>query len=152
MQISDTQVISPTIVNETRFQYIRDTSNQTPLSTAPTLLVQGAFTGGGSSSGTVVSNQDHYELQNYTSIAHGHHFIKFGGRLRDTLYSSNQNSGFNGAYNFSSLNAYQITQVGLQAGSDSAADSGDGWRRKPVLPHYRTAAFGRLHARRGAVR
>ena len=116
VQISDTQVISPTIVNETRFQYIRDTSNQTPLSTAPTLLVQGAFTGGGSSSGTVVSNQDHYELQNYTSIAHGHHFIKFGGRLRDTLYSSNQNSGFNGSYNFSSLNAYQITEAGLQAG------------------------------------
>jgi Carboxypeptidase regulatory-like domain len=116
VQISDTQVISPTIVNETRFQYIRDTSNQIPLSTEPTLVVQGAFTGGGSSAGTVTSNQDHYELQNYTSIAHGHHFIKFGGRLRDTLYSSNQNSGFNGAYNFSSLNAYQITQVGLQEG------------------------------------
>src|SRR5271167_529630 len=116
VQISDTQVISPTIVNETRFQFIRDTSNQIPLSTAPTLFVQGAFTGGGSSAGTVVSNQDHYELQNYTSIAHGHHLIKFGGRLRDTLYGSNQDSGFNGAYNFSSLNAYQITQVGFQEG------------------------------------
>ena len=116
VQISDTQVISPTIVNETRFQYIRDTSNQSPLSTDPTLIVQGAFTAGGSSSGTVISNQDHYELQNYTSIAKGHHLIKFGGRLRDTLYSSNQNSGFNGSYNFSSLNAYQITEVGLQEG------------------------------------
>jgi Carboxypeptidase regulatory-like domain len=116
VQISDTQIISPTIVNETRFQYLRQTSNQFPLSTDPTLFVQGAFTGGGSPSGTVVSNQDHYELQNYTSIAHGHHFIKFGGRLRDTLYSSNQDSGFNGSYNFSSLNAYQITEVGLQEG------------------------------------
>ncbi len=116
VQISDTQIISPTIINETRFQYLRQSSNQTPLSTDPTLVVQGAFTGGGSPSGTVVSNQDHYELQNYTSIAHGHHFIKFGGRLRDTLYSSNQDSGFNGTYNFSSLNAYQITQVGLQEG------------------------------------
>ncbi len=116
VQISDTQIISPTIINETRFQYLRQSSNQLPLSTDPTLVVQGAFTGGGSPSGTVVSNQDHYELQNYTSIAHGHHFIKFGGRLRDTLYSSNQDSGFNGTYNFSSLNAYQITQVGLQEG------------------------------------
>jgi hypothetical protein len=116
VQISDTQIISPTIVNETRFQYLRQTSNQFPLSTDPTLVVQGAFTGGGSPSGTVISNQDHYELQNYTSIAHGNHFIKFGGRLRDTLYSSNQISGFNGTYNFSSLNAYQITQVGLQEG------------------------------------
>ena len=79
VQISDTQVISPNIVNETRFQYIRNSSTEVPLSTDPTLVVQGAFTGGGSSSGTVVSNQDHYELQNYTSIAHGRHLIKFGG-------------------------------------------------------------------------
>ena len=121
VQISDTQVISPTMVNETRFQYIRDSDNQFPLSTAPELIVQGAFTGGGSSQGTVVSNQDHYELQNYTSIAHGKHFIKFGGRLRGTLYSSTQDSGFNGSYNFSSLTAYQITEVGLQEGLSGTA-------------------------------
>src|SRR5271157_5180809 len=121
VQISDTQVISPTIVNETRFQYIRDSSNQTPLSTLPTLFVQGAFTGGGSSSGTVTSNQDHYELQNYTSIAHGHHFIKFGGRLRDTQYSSSQNSGFNGSYNFSSLSAYQMAEEQLMMGAKTAS-------------------------------
>jgi len=115
VQITDTQVISPTIVNETRFQFIRDSDNQLPLSTQPTLVVQGAFTDGGSSSGTVYNNQDHYELQNFTSIAHGKHFIKFGGRLRGTLFSSNEDSGFNGAYNFSSLTAYQITVAGLEA-------------------------------------
>ncbi len=113
VQITDTQVISPTMVNETRFQYIRDSDTQSPLSTDPTLVVQGAFTSGGSSQGTVVSNQDHYELQNFTSIAHGKHFIKFGGRLRGTQFSSEQNSGFNGAYNFSSIDAYQITIDGL---------------------------------------
>ncbi len=116
VQITDTQIVSPTIVNETRFQYIRDSDTLSPLSTDPTLLVQGAFTGGGSSQGTVFNNQDHYELQNLTSIAHGKHFFKFGGRVRGTLFSSTQNSGFNGGYNFSSLNAYQITEVGLQQG------------------------------------
>ncbi len=116
VQISDTQVLSPTMVNETRFQYIRDSSNQIPFSDQPTLNVLGAFNGGGSPEGTVVSKQDHYELQNYTSIAHGKHFIKFGGRLRGTLYSSNENANFNGQFTFPSLNAYQITQVGLQEG------------------------------------
>ncbi len=116
VQISDTQVLSPTMVNETRFQYIRNSGNQIPFSDQPTLNVLGAFNGGGSPEGTVVSNQDHYELQNYTSIAHGRHFIKFGGRLRGTLYSSNENANFNGQFTFSSLNAYQITQVGLQEG------------------------------------
>ncbi len=116
VQITDTQIISPTIVNETRFQFIRDSDNQTPLSLDPTLVVQGAFTSGGSSQGTSVNDQDHYELQNFTSIAHGKHFIKFGGRLRGTVFSSTENSGFNGAYNFSSLNAYQITVNGLEQG------------------------------------
>jgi hypothetical protein len=116
VQISDTQIINPNIVNETRFQYIRDSDNELPLSTDPTLVVQGAFTGGGSSQGYSIGNQDHYELQNYTSITHGKHFIKFGGRLRGTVYSSEQNSGFNGGYNFSSLNAYQITETGIAEG------------------------------------
>ncbi len=116
VQVSDTQIINPNIVNETRFQYIHDSDNQLPISTDPTLVVQGAFTGGGSSQGYVTGNQDHYELQNYTSITHGKHFIKFGGRLRGTVYSSNQDSGFNGGYNFSSLNAYQITEAGIAEG------------------------------------
>ncbi len=116
VQISDTQVLSPTMVNETRFQYIHDSSNQIPVSDQPALNVLGAFNGGGSPQGTVVSNQDHYELQNYTSIAHGRHFIKVGGRLRGTLYSSDENSNFNGQFTFPSLNAYQITQIGLQQG------------------------------------
>ncbi len=116
VQITDTQIISPTIVNETRFQYIRDSDTQLPLSTAPTLVVQDTFTDGGSSAGTSISNQDHYELQNFTSIVRGKHFFKFGGRLRGTLYSSQQDSGFNGSYNFSSLNAYQITENGIAAG------------------------------------
>ena len=120
VQITDTQILSPTMVNETRFQYIRDSDDQLPLSFAPALTVQGAFTGGGSSAGTVTTNQDHYELQNFTSIAHRKHFIKFGGRLRGTVFSSDQNSGFNGAYNFSSLNAYQITETGLQQGLSPA--------------------------------
>ncbi len=116
VQITDTQIISPTMINETRFQFIRESDTQNPLNTDPTLVVQGAFTDGGSSQGVTASKQDHYELQNFTSIAHGKHFFKFGGRVRGTLYSSTVNSGFNGSYNFSSLNAYQITVAGLQSG------------------------------------
>ncbi len=119
VQISDTQIISPTIVNETRFQYLRDSDNQNPLSFEPTVIVQGAFTGGGSSQGISIGNQDHYELQNYTSISHGAHFIKFGGRLRGTLYSSTQNAGFNGSYNFSSLSQYQDVEDGVPGATPS---------------------------------
>src|SRR5208283_5241084 len=52
-------------------------------------------------------NADHYELQNYTSIAHGKHFMKFGGRLRATRDANSSNGNFNGTYTFTSLSAYQ---------------------------------------------
>src|ERR1700678_225573 len=71
VQITDTQVLSPKAINETHFQYLRDNSSQTPSSTAPSVSVLGAFTGGGSSSGSETDLQDHYELQNYTSISQG---------------------------------------------------------------------------------
>ncbi len=96
LQISDTQVLSPSVVNETRFQYIRDRNNQTAQNLLPTISVQGAFTDGGNSMGNVTDNADHYELQNYTSIVHGKHFMKFGGRLRATRDANFANSNFNG--------------------------------------------------------
>ena len=52
MQLSDTQVLSDQVINETRFEYIRDRDNQNPLYNTPTITVQGAFTGGGNNEGT----------------------------------------------------------------------------------------------------
>lgn len=62
LQITDSQVLSSTIINETRFAFARSASRLTPQSTDPTIVVLGAFTGGGNSSGTDVDRQDHYEL------------------------------------------------------------------------------------------
>ncbi|MGA8492815.1 MAG: carboxypeptidase regulatory-like domain-containing protein [Terriglobales bacterium] len=108
VQISDTQVVSDNIVNETRFQYLRDDSTQTVPNFSPTISVLGAFTGGGNQLGNSSDTQNHYELQNYTSIVHGNHLIKFGGRLRATTDSSVSNQNFNGAFTFSTLGDYEI--------------------------------------------
>jgi hypothetical protein len=104
-QIGDTQVIGSKIINETRFQYIREDSSQNPLDTNPSVNVIGNFNGGGSGQGTQNDQQNHYELQNYTSLVHGNHIIKFGGRFRATQDSNFATSGFNGTFTFSSLNA-----------------------------------------------
>ncbi len=87
IQLSDTQLVRSNIVNETRFEYERDRSTQTPLSTAPTLSVQGIFTAGGSSNGTSSTSSTHIELQNYTSIQLAKNFLRLGGRLRTTSES-----------------------------------------------------------------
>jgi hypothetical protein len=103
LQISDTQIIGTKVVNETRFQYLREINNQYPLNTQPTLNVLGAFGGGGNSQGEILDHQDHYELQNYTSLIHDNHTIKFGVRLRGIRNANSSTSGFNGTFTFSSL-------------------------------------------------
>ncbi len=107
VQISDTQVINTNIVNETRFQYLHDSNSQTVQSFQPTVSVLGAFTDGGNQIGNGSDVQNHYEVQNYTSIVHGNHLIKFGGRLRAVTDSNVSLTNFNGAFTFSTLAAYQ---------------------------------------------
>ena len=115
-QISDTQVLSNNVVNETRFQYNRDTTSQTALNFSPTVSVLGAFTGGGNEQGKSLDDENRYELQNYTSVVRGNHLIKFGMRFRATTDSNTSNANFNGVFTFPSLSAYQTTQMGIQNG------------------------------------
>ena len=123
LQLSDTQIISDHVVNETRFQYIRDRDNQAAQSNDPTITVQGAFTGGGSNMGVVRDNQDRYELQNSTIVSKGAHSINFGTRVRFTRDASYSISGFNGQYIYSSLSAYKVnapSEYDVTTGTGSA--------------------------------
>jgi len=123
LQLSDTQILGANVVNETRFQYVRDRDSQIAQSSDSTVTVQGAFTGGGNSMGAVHDSQDHYELQNYTMASKGAHALNFGGRLRFMRDSSYSTSGFNGQYTYSSLTAYQAhtpSQYSVTAGNVSA--------------------------------
>ena len=72
----------------------------------------GYFTGGGD--GQISSDyQNHYELQNYTSVIHGSHTLKFGGRLRMLREQNTSNAGYNGSFTFSSLTEYQAAECAL---------------------------------------
>jgi hypothetical protein len=116
LQISDTQIVNSKIINETRFRFVRETNGRTPLSTAPTISVQDAFTDGGNGGGMSSDTLDRYEFQNYTSMSHGKHFLKFGARLRANRDSNESSSNFNGRFNFTGIQAYQITVQGLAQG------------------------------------
>lgn len=118
VQISDTQIVSPRVINETRFEYQRDHSTSNALNSAPTLSVQGAFTAGGSSNGKQNSTQDHIEVQNYTSIALSKNFIRLGGRLRYNNNSVYSTSGANGTFIYNNLLDPCVT-----SNSDSAAQA-----------------------------
>jgi hypothetical protein len=114
-QASNSQIISSKIVNDTRFQYVRSRTNQTPQSSDPTLIVQGASNGGGSNSGASHDNHDSYELQNYIAIQAGKHYLSPGVRLRINRDANVSRAGYNGEYTFSNLNAYQAAAQALKA-------------------------------------
>ena len=113
IQVTETAVLGVRAVNETRFQHMRQRTNQTSDNSQPTISVLAAFTGGGNSMGLSTTNHDHYEVHNMTSVTIGKHFVKFGGRVRDlSLWDSSQQN-YNGIFTFTSLEAYRVTLQGL---------------------------------------
>ena len=148
VQVIDTQTLGTKAVNETRFQYLRENNSQTPLSTKVGIDVSGTFVGGGSGQGVQTGHEDHYELQNYTSLSQGKHFLKFGIRLRDVNEVNTSSAGFNGIYSFSSALNYLSntpTQLTLDTSPTGVAptvsvnlvDTGlyvqDDWKVRPTL-------------------
>ena len=101
IQISDTQLISSKVINETRFEYEHDVSNSTTPGTSPSISVSGGF--GVSSGSQNNSTSDHYEFQNYTSIQLIKNFVRLGGRLRTSSESNYSNGGSFGSFSYNYL-------------------------------------------------
>lgn len=106
LQASDSIVMSKNFVDNIRFRYRRIRNNQSAQYTIPSLSVSGAFTSGGSSSGSVRDNQDDYEVQDYFTGSKGRHALNFGGRLRAYRDANYSNAGTNGSYTFTSTAEY----------------------------------------------
>ena len=119
LQVSDSLILSENLVDDLRFQYRRIRNQQLPLSTLPTVSVQGAFTNGGSNSGAVEDHQDDYELQDYFTGSKGAHALNFGARLRAYRDANYTSGGSNSAYVFNTTadylagtpNQYSVTLI-----------------------------------------
>ena len=156
IQISDTQILSPHAINETRFEWERGATDQNALFSTPTINVLGQFTQGGNPIGISSVITNHYELQNYTSINKGNHFLRLGGRLRVTGNSSTSTQNFNGTFTFgatkdpvtqqtitplANFNNGQPTQFTVLTGNplteDTFVDGGlyaeDDWKIRPNM-------------------
>jgi len=115
VQISDTQVLSSRTVNQTRFQFLREDDLQNPASTLPAVNVLGAFTGGGNFQQNSLDRENHYELQNLTTMSLGKNQVIFGGRWRDYDVTNSTTQGYNGTYTFGSMADYQQAEMALAA-------------------------------------
>jgi hypothetical protein len=134
VQISDTQIVNTHTINETRFQYVRAFSQNSPVNPTVNVNVAGAFNGNGSGGLNYSDLQNRYELQNIIYMNYGKHAWKFGGRLRITDDVNSSTSNFIGSFLFGArllpgclptvvnsceitpIQAYQITEQGLSNG------------------------------------
>lgn len=153
VQLTDTQVLSTHLINETRFQYLRDEQTNSPNSPGVAAInVPGEFNTGGNPTGITSDTTSYYELQSYTSWSAGKHSVKFGGRLRASQDNNLAYTNFNGTVTYTGsataavtpLQAYLAgtpSQVSIVSGSPFAsvsyADVGvyaeDDWKLRPNL-------------------
>ena len=75
LQLSDSIAMNKNLADDIRFQYRRVRSQDLPVSSAPAVTVQSAFTTGGNNAGTTEDHQDDYELQDYFAQALGAHSL-----------------------------------------------------------------------------
>ncbi|HJZ80317.1 MAG TPA: TonB-dependent receptor, partial [Pyrinomonadaceae bacterium] len=107
LQLTETAVLSPKMINETRIQYIRNRNRQEG-GTNPTVSVQESFIQGGSQVGKAHNEQDTWELQNYTTRTSGNHILRFGARLRHVHINDVSPTNFGGTFTFAGGFAPQL--------------------------------------------
>jgi hypothetical protein len=108
LQLTETAVLNPTTINETRFQFYRPTVVSEANESGYALQVLQAFNGGGNPLGRSTFAQNNYELQNITSIVRPRHLWKFGVRLRGTQETNVSPTNFAGTFTFSGLVAPKL--------------------------------------------
>jgi hypothetical protein len=142
LQLTETALLSATVVNETRFQFIHGSSDSLANSFSPSLNVLGSFNGGGAQLGHSFDKRNSYEFQNYTSILRSKHFWKFGVRLRAEAVDSSSPQNFGGTYTFGGG-----TAPVLDAGNRPVLDSTGQAVLAPITSierYQRTLLFQRL--------
>jgi len=100
LQVTETAVLGPALLNEARFQLIRSRNESLGDTTQPAINVTGAFVAGGSQVGHAVNNFTRWELGDFLGWQHKTHAIKFGVRLRGYHVDDVNPANFGGTYTF----------------------------------------------------
>ena len=100
LQLTETAIINPTVINETRFQFTHSRNESLGDSSTAAVLVSGAFFGGSSQVGHAINTDQRWELSNFTAWQKGKHAFKFGGRIRGVHIKSIDPGNFGGQFSF----------------------------------------------------
>lgn len=102
MQLSETAILTPKLIDESKFQFLRTNLAQTPTTLATGISVDKAFITGNPSTALLSSYQRPWEFQNSLTATLGAHGIRTGIRVRgDHSHQVRKENEF-GTYVFSS--------------------------------------------------
>jgi hypothetical protein len=124
LQISNTKVLGSSIINQTRFQFDRQTITSISDNAGAQIDVLSAFVGGGAQLGTSSNVLNSFEFQNYTTISHNAHTWRFGVRVRAAVLNNDSPINYGGTFAFSGGLAPE-----LDANNQPVLDSSD----NPIL-------------------
>ncbi len=118
--LTDTIVVNPTTINETRFHFERELSDTLASNLNPTIRAP-EFVMGGVAGGHAFQTNRQYELQNFTTMAKGAHGLKFGLRLRAITVDDTSPENFGGTWFFDSLAQYDAAELNARNGQPGVA-------------------------------
>jgi hypothetical protein len=100
LNVTETALVSPRLVNETRFQFSSFTRKSVSQGLSPSIVVQDAFTGGNATVGDSENTTNRWEATNLSVLNHGPHTLKWGARLRQSFNNDLSLNNFNGTFTF----------------------------------------------------
>lgn len=157
IRLTDVTTISAKLMHEARVSFKWEGDTAAPHSTAPSVAVAGAFTGGGASVGPERFSDFLIEVDDDAILNTGKHLLKFGTQLFINRENNQMTANFNGAYTFgggtaptldasgqptaqtttiTGLEQYRRAQLGLAGGSPTAYSSVSG---TPTVAYVKTA-------------
>jgi hypothetical protein len=100
LRLTNTYTLNANTLHETRIGYAWKRTQQTPLSTAPSVQVAGYFTGGGAISQNLNDREHDLEVDDDMLLTRGRHELKIGAQGLGLFVHDYDPNTFNGAYVF----------------------------------------------------
>ncbi|MDE3155192.1 MAG: TonB-dependent receptor [Acidobacteriota bacterium] len=100
-------VFSASLLNQFQILVGHEVEPETSVSSAPGIVVDGAFTGGGAST-NYRRTETHFQISENLTVMKGRHLLQVGFQVPDwSQRGFNDQSGFNGTFYFANLAAYE---------------------------------------------
>ena len=113
IRLTNLATISARTLHETRLGYTFRYRTDTPNSTAPSLQVAGAFTGGGALTQAMQVHERDLEFDDDLLLSRGKHSLKLGLELQNAQLHESLPTNFNGAYVFGGGSAPNLGGSGM---------------------------------------